>query len=378
MKKRFGLVLGIFMLILLCIPSTRAFAAGYAEDLDSGTSVNELSTYVINTGSDAEFNKIKTYKVYVPGDTKEVILPITFDQKGLFICSAQLSEEYESVYGDFKIYADEACTSEIRYDSYNSEAKILKKGTYYLKFSVNDYASDTAPDSYIFAFASQFLNGTDRILKDKAWVCSGNTDTQKPIYYKLTVPKTGSITVNVESQYSSYVTLLSSSKKALSDKTYSSLANSNVCFAVNKGTYYLKVESSAELFRVKYTFKAISDGSGTSKAKAKKLTAGKSLAGIVTATDKTGKVDWYKVTLTKSQAVKITFTGSVSSGKIKLDFYGGGISGSITETLDTVDEDASFAAETLTSTKLPKGTYYIKITKGTKNTSGFYNIKLNK
>ncbi|QHQ63494.1 hypothetical protein Ana3638_24210 [Anaerocolumna sedimenticola] len=71
MKKRFGLVLGIFMLILLCIPSMKAFAAGYAEDLDSGTAVNELSSYVVNTGSDAEFDKIKTYKVYVPGIRKK-------------------------------------------------------------------------------------------------------------------------------------------------------------------------------------------------------------------------------------------------------------------------------------------------------------------
>ncbi len=378
MKKRFGLVLGIFMLILLCIPSMKAFAAGYAEDLDSGSAVNELSTYVVNTGSDAEFDKIKTYKVYVPGDTKEVVLPITLDQKGLLICSAQLSEEYASAYGYLNIYADEACTEEISYSSYNSEAKIPEKGTYYLKFTVSDYTLDEAPDNYVFAFASQFINGNDRTLKDKTWVCSGNTDTQKPIYYKFTAPKTGSVTVNVESEYSSYVTLLNSSKKALSDKTYYLSSTGKVCFAVSKGTYYLKVDSSSELFRVKYTFKAISDVSGTTKTKAKSLTAGKSLAGVVTATDKTGKVDWYKVTLTKTQAVKITFTGSVSSGNVKLEFYGGGISGSITETLDTVEEDASFAAETWTSTKLPKGTYYIKITKGTKNTSGFYNIKLNK
>jgi hypothetical protein len=89
-------------------------------------------------------------------------------------------------------------------------------------------------------------------------------------------------------------------------------------------------------------------------------------------------VDWYKITLTKSQEVDITFTGSVSSGRISLEFYGGSIGGSVNESISSVDVDASFSPITLRSDKVPKGTYYIKITKDSTITSGFYNLKLGK
>ncbi len=377
MKKKLLLFLSVFMLLFLCIPSVKTFAQGYAEDLDNGASVDTLETHLLPTGEDEEIEVAKTYRVYVPGAEKELVLPINFKQKGIWICTSEITDDALATNAYFKIYADEACTKEIYYSITDKIATIPVKGTYYIKFGVND-TSETAPENYIFAFSSSFISGEDRSLKDKVWAFTGSPDTSKPVYYKLTTTKPGSLTVNVDSDYSSYVTLLNSSKKAISDKTYYSSIDNKVCFAVAKGTYYLKLDSISDLYRIKYTFKAVADTSGTSKAKAKKLTAGKAVAGIVTATDKKGSVDWYKITLTKSQAVGINFTGSVSSGKISLEFYGGSISGSINEYINAVDSDASFGATAWGSDKLPKGTYYIKITKDSTITSGFYNLKLDK
>ena len=377
MKKKLLLFLSVFMLLFLCIPSVKTFAQGYAEDLDTGESVDILETLLIPTGEETELQTFKTYRIYVPGVEKELVVPISIDQKGLLNFSSVISEEYSNASSYFDIYKDEACTTRVTYSTYGKTAAIPAKGTYYLKFSLYD-RSDVEPENYLFSFQSNFISGEDRSLKDKAWAFTGNPDTSKPVYYKLTTTKPGSLTVNMDSEYSRYVTLLNGSKKAISDKTYYSSIDNKVCFAVAKGTYYLKVDSISDLYRIKYTFKAITDTSGTTKAKAKKLTAGKAVAGIVTATDKKGAVDWYKLTLTKSQEVNITFTGSVSSGKIGLEFYGGSISGSINEYINYVDDDASFSAKTWSSDKLPKGTYYIKITKDSTITSGFYNLKLNK
>lgn len=377
MKKRVLIFFSVFMLLFLCIPSVKAFAQGYAEDLDNGESVSKLETHLLSTGEDDEVLVAKTYRVYVPGTEKELVLPINFEQKGVLICSSGISDEYLNASADFYIYADEACTKAISYSPTNSTATIPEKGTYYLKFSIND-SSETIPENYMVAFSSSFASGEDRSIKNNVWAFTGSGDTSKPIYYKITTTKPGSLTVNMESDRSTYLTLLNSSKKVLSDKTYYSPTDNKVCFAVAKGTYYLKVDSTSDLYRIKYSFKAISDTSGTSKAKAKKLTAGKAVAGLVTATDKKGAVDWYKITLTKSQEVNITFTGSVSSGNISLVLYGGDISGSVNENINDLDDDASFSATTLRSDKLPKGTYYIKIIKDSSITSGFYTLKLDK
>ncbi|BCJ94375.1 hypothetical protein acsn021_19440 [Anaerocolumna cellulosilytica] len=382
MKKKLSLIFGILLMALLLIPNAKVQAEGVAEDLNTGEKVEELTTVIIKTGTDKEYEKQQTYSILVTaeeGSNKaEAVFPMTFTQKGILYCAAAyLDSNPASTYDDFAIYSDEECTKSISYSSYSNTAIIPSKGTYYLKFTATDYNEEKPIDGYYFAFTSKFIGGADRTLTDKAWTVAGNTDTSKPIYYKVTTTKTGSLTIDIESEFSTRITLLNSKKKAISDEAYVYTSDGKASFAVPKGTYYLKVSGSSDTYRIKSTFKAITDNSGTTKAKAKKLTAGKAVNGLVTPGEKAGKVDWYKVTLSKSQTVDITFTGSVSSGEIHLEFYGNGISGSITKYISSVDSDKSFSAQTYDSTKLPKGTYYIKVTKKTKNTSGSYTLKFN-
>lgn len=382
MKKKISLIFGILLMTLLLIPNAKVLAEGSAEDLTTGEVVEELSTVVLTTGDDKDLENSQAYKINVESneDSKkaEAVFPMTFDEKGILSCIVlYLDSNPSSTYSDFAIYSDEECTKTIKYSSYNNTAIIPNKGTYYLKFTVSDYSDDKPVDGYDFGLETRFIGGSDKTLKDKTWAITGNIDTSKPVYYKVTTSKAGSLTINVDAEYSSRITLLNSNKKAISDETYYSSSAGKVCFAVGKGTYYFKVTSSSDLFRIKSTFKAITDSSATSKAKAKKLTSGKAVNGLALATEKAGKADWYKITLTKSQAVDITFTGSVSSGEINLEFYGNGFSGSITRRISAVDSDQSFSAQTYSSKKLPKGTYYIKVTKKSATTSGFYTLKLN-
>jgi len=372
MKKKIFIIM---MLCLICLPSYNAFAAANAVDLDTGEAGDVLTTYVVTTGSEDELSTYKNYEISIPFDTKEIILPITFDQKGLFYSSANFLDKMQSVYLEEHIYADIECTNEINYSSYNYKAIIPESGTYYIKFLVKDY-SDVVLADYKMIFKSQFFTGNDKTLKNKEWVCTGNLDSEKPIYFEVVVPKAGSLTINTETEYSNKITLLNSSKKAISDEI--SNYKGKVCFAVKEGTYYIKIlADSSDIMRIESTISTITDYSGSTKAKAKALKAGKTYTGYLSATDKKGTVDWYKITLTKSQKVEMVFTGS-ASGEIKLEFYGSNISGSITQYISSVDDDSSFSAETWSSSKLPKGTYYIKVSKEDTNTSGFYKLQLKK
>lgn len=273
-------------------------------------------------------------------------------------------------------YYDEACTTTDLYSTYNQYAKIKEKGTYYLQLKVYDHGNNIPEDGYVFEVYFQFVSGADRELKDKTWSAATMVrEYADGMYFKVSTSKAGTLTINLESDNSAYITLLNSNKKEISDKTYYYTKDGKLCFAVGKGTYYLKVNTYSSYFRIKSTFKAITDSSGASKAKAKALTKGKTYNGLVTATDKKGKVDWYKITLSKAQTVNIQFKGNVSSGKITLEFFGENIGGSITRTLYNLDDDRSFQATTYRSTKLPKGTYYIKVTKSTDTTSGNYTLK---
>lgn len=374
MKKR---LLCLLLAFIMCFPTVTAYASEVVMDIDSGEFGEELETYTVTTGEDDELDTVKSYEIYIPVDTKKVVLPITFNEKGLFYCAAELAEEMSSVYLNLYIYSDEECTKRVSYSTYDYKAAIPKSGTYYIELSINDYSGNPPAEYYNVLFASQFFKGNDKTLKNKQWAVTGNVDTSKPVYYKVTVSKAGVLTINTEAEYSSYVTLLDSKKKDLSEDVYAYSGNEyKAVFAVKKGTYYIKVKSSSDILRIKYTFTSPEDKSGASKSKATKMTAGKEYTGMITASDKKGTTDWYKITLTKSQKVEFEITGNVSSGNIKLEFYGDNISGTITRNIDTLNEDAGFKAETWTSDKLPKGTYYIKFTKDKDKTSGYYKIKL--
>ena len=217
-------------------------------------------------------------------------------------------------------------------------------------------------------------------LKNKKWYT--NTDTwssEKTLYHKIKVPKDGYITLqgygysssSSSTKYSLRYRLCNSKKKALTKwDQYLSSGSSNYTgtkaytnwIAVKKGTYYIKVKDYQ--YKLRYTFKAVKDQGGSSKAKAKTIAKGKTIKGLAVAGEKGSKVDWYKITLPKAQTIKLTLNGK-ACGWMQFDIVG----------------FTGFGAcwskkETASTNKVPAGTYYIKAYRMNKDkdTSGYYTI----
>lgn len=386
-------LLCVLLACILCLAPTfnvtaAQIPASQAIDADSAQTVSQMSTHIITTGSKSDFGKVKGYYVSVPAtaDTNSIgkyqtVVPMKITKKGILVTTFGFDNATHptATTANVELYTDANCTNQVyasqkeSIDSY----KIKKAGTYYFKFTVMDSSSDGVTP-YDFKFISQLEDASDRTLKNKAEVYSANIDTAGNIYYKVTASKTGSLTFKYDSSYGANVTLCNSKKQAISDKCYLSTSSPKVVFAVKKGTYYYRVNAYADYLYAKSTFTAITDKSGTSKAKPRQLVlGGKAINGVVLASDKKGKTDWFKFTLTKSKKVAINFKGSASSGEIKLVLFSNAIGGQTgTSIYHSEDENVVFYPKTILSDKLPKGTYYIKVIKNTSKTSGNYSLRV--
>ncbi len=351
-------------------------AAGEVVDYTTKQTVTEMTPYQITTGDEADLSKYGAYDIFVPTTTGELVVPIRIPSKGLlYSLYGDSNNSTSTFYVDF--YSDAACTSEVSYSSYTGFAEFPKEGIYYIKFKTYSSIPVTGDSAYI-GFDCQFFDGSNTELKNKTWQCSGLIDSTTPIYYKVEVNKTGFIKVDFLSEYSTYVTLCSSSKKEISDECYISSSKPDAAFAVKKGTYYLKVKSNSDLIRVRSSATAVTDASGSSKSKAKALKIGSAKKGLLLPGDKTSKNDWFKFTLTKSTKLNLIVSGNVSSGKIRYELTSANIGGSITGYLYQTDDSDTTSLKTWTTESLPRGTYYIRVYKDDSKTSGNYSIKVAK
>lgn len=222
-------------------------------------------------------------------------------------------------------------------------------------------------------------------LKHKKWHTNSSTKAQT-VYHKIKVPKDGYIKLEGYG-YSAYSSskssiryrLCNSKKKALTkwDKSISAFGSSVTgrkaftdYVAVKKGTYYIKVNDNR--YKLKYTFKAVKDQGGSSKAKARNIARGKTVKGLVQAGGKGSKIDWYKITLPKSQKIKFTYNAlacdwiqfKVVNADPRVTIFG--------------SSAYCWAKKTSATTRnaFPAGTYYIQVTRMMKDegASGYYTV----
>lgn len=133
------------------------------------------------------------------------------------------------------------------------------------------------------------------------------------------------------------------------------------------GTY--RVVANASVGEVLYFVNAnqkASDSYGTSKKKAKEIKRKKSKKQVFLSNESTSKTHWYKIKVKKTGMTYIDITGLGNKSKISV----------------TVTGAAKLKNKTISKGfriygKAKKGTYYIKISKGSKGTSG-YQIKYTK
>ncbi len=204
-------------------------------------------------------------------------------------------------------------------------------------------------------------------------------------YFKITVPKNGYLTITSYAQYrgsgrSKYgqeIQLCNSKKKLIKNtKVYtSSMDKYVVYYGVKKGTYFVRVDNTytnADV-KIKYTFKAVTEKSGSSKAKAVSISKGRTKTGLLQAGEKNSKIDYYKIKLTKSQVLNITLN-TRATGYVYFKIVPASKRVILWNSLTSLYGKDS--ATWKTTKKIPAGTYYIQVYRSSvTNASGCYSIK---
>ena len=225
---------------------------------------------------------------------------------------------------------------------------------------------------------------TRTLAAGKTMIASGYTRANgtfenKAGLFKIKPSKSGYITVSLKvygyDTSFGYVTLLNSSKKAVSDKLwyYEGSKTSYIRFGVKKGTtYYLKVNGAAGslseqyAYGIQYKVTSAAVKKNTTKKKATNLKRKAKYTAV--AMPATGKkaTQWYKFKVTKQRATQIKVDATnVKSGKTTITIYCGKkkvgsstISNGYVNTY-TVTHSTKYG-------KAKKGTYYVKISKNAK------------
>lgn len=248
----------------------------------------------------------------------------------------------------------------------------LGKGTYRVLISGYDYLNGLRYTS-IRTEIPQFLPA-----KNATIVRDDNFYLKSAYYVKVKAKKTGVLTIKPLAN-SMYVRLVNANKKALSTDEYY-YKGSTASYGIKKGvTYYVKVTSS---MRARYTMKftSINEKSGSKKSKAVKLSKknrwkhGTLIAGTKTA-------DWYKIKLNKKSKLTIILKPQICN-VMKFSVYGPngkrwGDVAKVTPYANGAEQKYQLYTTNWFSKnyKIGAGTYYVKIERGSKYTSGSYSIK---
>ncbi|SHO51785.1 hypothetical protein [Anaerocolumna xylanovorans] len=376
--KKLRLLSGFFA-ICLCL-GLLSLNVKASEATDTGSTYDTIQPASLVTG-DEDTSSFESYDLTIPVSTKSLIVPVNMDYKGQLKIDLVGTSVEKSV--TIALFKDEACTTAVGYSEYLSsgtlsgdlDVDVPAKGTYYLKLEIPSYATtDAVVTATPYSFSSE-----NKALKNKVWLGTHSFSYDSLVYNKVTISTPGYITVEAaplnDSTSSVYVALTNSSKKALTDQMYLSSYNKYTAYyAVKKGTYYLVTKSSYD-YKLRYTFTAVKESAGnTSKAKAVSIGKGKTIKGLALAEDSTSKADWYKVKLTKKQVLSLSVYAK-SSDTIKFEIIPANdrliLIGS---TFRLYQNDGGVYAS---KDGMSAGTYYIKVTKASKATSGYYTIKFN-
>ena len=388
MKK----IIAVFMTLMLMvsfIPGSAAKAEVLKNLGDSTESVTVLQPNLCMTEEDIEKEE-GYYELSFPDEEETITMPVELSDKGgLYLTMEEQDTNYYSV--SATLYKDEACSEKVGYSAYlfsgdvtdTQDFIIEEAGTYYIKFEMSK-KRDTGTISFLLQLL--LFSGEDQELTKDESIFSYQDYDCPDVTYKIVVDAAGLLTLTLGADYeygfNGKVQLLNKDKKALSTATYVNASQTEdgeygdveKSYAVSKGTYYVKIDTSRKIYGIMYSLSAVKDTAGTKKDKAKALKLGGSaVKGICTATEKTSNVDWYSFKLTSSKSVVITVAAKLD-GKLKIEILDG--SGKTlwfgSRTIYEGDEGLVLKSDG----KWSKGTFYIKIFKYDNTSSGYYTIKV--
>ena len=177
--------------------------------------------------------------------------------------------------------------------------------------------------------------------------------------------------------YNSTKATLLSSKNIFYNTTYSNNAYwQQFTFGMVKGqTYYLRVKPENAV-KISRSFKKVTDKSGALQSAALTLKKNKAKTGLMPAG--VSNTDWYQLTLTKKQKIRLYYKAK-TNGCYKLSVYSGSKCIGTRNVYYTSGQKKLTICQYQKSTGktfgMEKGIYYVKIEKADTLTSGYYTLK---
>ena len=234
----------------------------------------------------------------------------------------------------------------------------LKKGTYSLELKTNTNCEAAIIPVFLKSDPTS-LTGSYRL-----FVGIGVN-----VYKTFSVSKRSQVWVDSYNAYS-YLQKKSGSKwSTVSDKKYSSTSSVRKYYALSKGSYRVVFPGTSiySEYAARYGKKAYTGKYATKKSKSKSISRKKSKTNVLTASDAKKKTHWYKFKVSKRRSTQFKVTTYNSSGSVTATLYKG---------KKKLSSRTAYSPSYITfKGKLSKDTYYVKVTKNTKNTSGKYIVK---
>ncbi|MBQ9942379.1 MAG: hypothetical protein IJP03_05175 [Christensenellaceae bacterium] len=242
----------------------------------------------------------------------------------------------------------------------------LSAGTYYILAKGADYG-----DAYELKFKTAAFTKLAENKLTKFYQATPDLN----MYFRIVANDTGYIRISGK-KLNGYVTLCDADRKPLSSKDRINSASeyiyeNSVVYGVTKGkTYYIRVNSNQPMAYIKWANGAISDKSGSSKAKAKAMSSKTTYKGYIAAGSKTQ--DWYKFTLSSPKYWRLQMKGATND-TLRIRLYTA--SGTLFHT-DYFRSSHEYGSGYFiyTTSKLPKGTYYVCISRDNSKSSGYYSL----
>lgn len=243
-------------------------------------------------------------------------------------------------------------------------AGAVKAGTYALYLET---ACENANTPVVAAFGAAVISSqNNRTFGGNNVIASASTGAAT--YQQFKVAKRGVAAIAVYKENAAgNVSSVTYSVQKLSGKTWKTVATGLVTTGLAAGTY--RVVANAASGEILYFINAnqkASDSYGTSKKKAKEIKRKKSKKQVFLSNESTSKTHWYKIKVKKTGMTYIDITGLGNRSKISVT-----VTGAARLKNKTISKGFRIYG------KAKKGTYYIKIKKGSKGTSG-YQVKYTK
>ncbi|MCR4716993.1 MAG: hypothetical protein K5656_07405 [Lachnospiraceae bacterium] len=366
-----------------------------AEELTGAISVymmgSETSDYA------TEFNKYNTYIISSTGVTSVKEMVLNKGSLNITVYGRDMGV------GNFELYYRADCSSDafITAVTLNSFSTMKETGSYMAETSVSIPASGI----YYLRFKGEYgkdyqlsvcqYDSANRLIEEDEPLLSYTNADLEPTYYQVNMLTNGYFTIKptfyvngievsdtstTDQQYLN-MCLVDESLNEMTDERVigigSKAFNKEQRYAVDKGTYYVKVYSDAprvySLNMHQYEWKK---QAGKKKSK-KKLVSGKWYKSYLDYDMTTSTADYFYFKLKKKSTVKLTIKGSAGSGKIRGAVTGADVAGKYNKiTITSLDSSKTWKVHTKKLSKLPAGKYYFRVCKTTKTSNGYYKVKL--